>query len=140
MTYGEKLKTIRRSLGLTQQEFADRLGVQKTTLSRYERGERSPSLSNALEISRILGFDLDAFLDEDLYVPTPERIHSERERQGYSVERLASLLHISADRLLAFERGEIYPTSIELSMLSKVFCTSTDWLLGLQWRVGSPEE
>lgn len=34
---GEKLQEIRRSFGLTQVEFADKLGVHAITLSRFER-------------------------------------------------------------------------------------------------------
>jgi transcriptional regulator with XRE-family HTH domain len=35
----------RRSLGLTQAQLAERLGVDTETLSRFERGKHLPSLS-----------------------------------------------------------------------------------------------
>ncbi len=37
------LRTLRDALGLTQQQFADRLGVSSQTVSRWERGEARPS-------------------------------------------------------------------------------------------------
>lgn len=36
------LKTLRESLGRTQQEFADELGVTRATISNYEIGRREP--------------------------------------------------------------------------------------------------
>jgi phage repressor protein C with HTH and peptisase S24 domain len=37
------VKEIRKNLGLTQQEFADKLGVSRNTILNYERGETIPS-------------------------------------------------------------------------------------------------
>jgi transcriptional regulator with XRE-family HTH domain len=39
------LKTLRKDLGLTQSAFARLLGVEVTTVGRWERGERDPQLS-----------------------------------------------------------------------------------------------
>jgi len=33
------IQTIRRALGLSQADMADRLGLHQTTISRFERGE-----------------------------------------------------------------------------------------------------
>ncbi len=42
---GERLRQVRKSLGRTQQEMADILGVSKQTLLRYEKGQREPEIS-----------------------------------------------------------------------------------------------
>lgn len=39
---GEELVRQRTSLGLTQREAAARMGVDPTTLARWERGEKEP--------------------------------------------------------------------------------------------------
>lgn len=39
----ERLKTLRKELGLTQQEFSDRLGIQRSTYSKYELGTNIPT-------------------------------------------------------------------------------------------------
>lgn len=39
------LKTLRKDLGLTQSGFAKLLGVETTTVGRWERRERDPQLS-----------------------------------------------------------------------------------------------
>ncbi|MBI4378687.1 MAG: helix-turn-helix domain-containing protein [Nitrospinae bacterium] len=38
----EEIKNIRESLGMTQDEFARRIGVTVTTVSRWERGDSLP--------------------------------------------------------------------------------------------------
>ena len=41
-----KLKDLRKKLGLTQKELAEELGVLTNTLARWEQGERAPSRSS----------------------------------------------------------------------------------------------
>lgn len=38
----DRIKSIRHTLGLTQQKFADRLGVKGNTISQYESGRNAP--------------------------------------------------------------------------------------------------
>jgi transcriptional regulator with XRE-family HTH domain len=42
---GDRLRQVRKSLGRTQQEMADMLGISKQTLLRYEKGQRDPEIS-----------------------------------------------------------------------------------------------
>lgn len=37
-----RIKEIRKTLGMTQQEFADRLGIKRTTIGNYEAGRNDP--------------------------------------------------------------------------------------------------
>ena len=39
----ERIKKLRRTLDLTQQEFADRIGSKRNTVAKYESGDNSPS-------------------------------------------------------------------------------------------------
>ena len=48
--FGKKLKTFRKSQGLTQNEFADKLGIERSNISRYENGDTLPSIEIFLEI------------------------------------------------------------------------------------------
>jgi DNA-binding transcriptional regulator YiaG len=47
------VKTLRESLGLTQQELADRLKVTSQTISRWERGEVQPSAEVLKKLRRL---------------------------------------------------------------------------------------
>ena len=39
----ERLKKLRKTLDLTQQEFADRIGIARGNIGAYEVGKNSPS-------------------------------------------------------------------------------------------------
>ncbi len=39
---GERLKKLRKELGLTQKEFAERLGMKQNTFAQYEIGRNKP--------------------------------------------------------------------------------------------------
>lgn len=41
MTQGERVKNLRKNLGLTLEKFGARLGVTKTAISKIEKGERN---------------------------------------------------------------------------------------------------
>ena len=43
MTLNERIKKLRKSLDLTQQEFADKLCIKRNTVATYETGKSNPS-------------------------------------------------------------------------------------------------
>lgn len=49
---GRKIKRIRQSLGLTQEEFAHRLGVTLCTVNRWENNKSMPSRLAELQLER----------------------------------------------------------------------------------------
>lgn len=51
----ERIKKLRKTLGLTQQEFADRLGTTRNNIAGYEIDRRSPSSSVISLICREFG-------------------------------------------------------------------------------------
>jgi transcriptional regulator with XRE-family HTH domain len=50
---GERLRTARRSAGLTQKQLAEALRVEAITVSRWERGVTSPSLPRLERIAEL---------------------------------------------------------------------------------------
>ena len=48
------IKDIREMRNLTQQELADKIGVGVRSIRRWENGEASPDVYNALRISAVL--------------------------------------------------------------------------------------
>ena len=53
MTFGEKVKTLRYKLYLNQTEFADKLGVNFTTVNRWERGRNKPTFKAQAAIDKL---------------------------------------------------------------------------------------
>lgn len=61
MNIGNKIKNLRKSRKMTQEDFASKIGVSRSTLSCYEIGQRTPSLKTLQEIAEIFGIGLDYF-------------------------------------------------------------------------------
>ena len=65
MTFGEKLKQIRKEKDMSQQEFADMLNTSKQVISRYELGQTTPKISVAAKYCQKLGVNLDNMLNDE---------------------------------------------------------------------------
>ena len=52
---GERMREYRRSIKMTQADFASRLGVTGAAVSAYETGNRLPSYEVLVKIANILG-------------------------------------------------------------------------------------
>lgn len=65
MNFGEKMRAIRLSRELTQEELAALLGTTKQTISRYENSEREPNLRTARDIAEKLNIDINILADDD---------------------------------------------------------------------------
>ena len=52
------VKEVRESLGMTQEELADKSNHHRTYISMVERGIKIPTLSTAEDIAKALGKDL----------------------------------------------------------------------------------
>lgn len=56
--FGFAVKDRRESLGLTQEEFAERAGIHRTYLSDIERGSRNVSLINIERVASALSLKI----------------------------------------------------------------------------------
>lgn len=60
------LRFLRTKEGVTQREFAERLGLKQPTLGAYEEGRATPPLSCLSDVSRIYKVSLDNLINADL--------------------------------------------------------------------------
>jgi len=67
MSIGERLRALRKKLGLTQKEFANRISgkVDYTYIGKVERGEQYPSLKMLERIGRSFSVPLSYFFEDD---------------------------------------------------------------------------
>lgn len=56
--FGERVRSRRRALGLSQERLARRCGLHWTFVGQVERGRRNLSLHNALKLAAGLGVEL----------------------------------------------------------------------------------
>lgn len=74
MTTGQKIQTLRKQRGLTQEQLAQRLEVSRQAVSRWELDESLPETANLLPLGEVLGVSLDTLLDpaQGLEGPAPK--------------------------------------------------------------------
>src|SRR5437016_12504904 len=63
MKFCERLQQLREKASLTQEQLAERSGVNLWTLRGYEQGRREPSWKAALSLAAALGVAAEAFAD-----------------------------------------------------------------------------
>lgn len=56
---GERILALRRALGLTQAQFAERVGASRSRVNNWEAGTRRPDLDAAIRICESTGATLD---------------------------------------------------------------------------------
>lgn len=57
--FGDRLKSLRNNRGLSQMDFAKQIGISKSAVNMYERGEREPSFEILETIADYFNVDLD---------------------------------------------------------------------------------
>ena len=63
MKLGEKIKQLRKSKGISQEELASTLNINRNFLSRIETGKSEPTASMLKNIAKIFNVDLNSLLD-----------------------------------------------------------------------------
>ncbi len=59
MKLGENIKRLRELNDLTMKEFADKLGVERASVIRWEKGDIEPKLEILMKICSVLSCDLN---------------------------------------------------------------------------------
>ena len=75
----DKLVTLRKRTGMSQQEVADAIGVTRQTISNWELGQGSPTLDRAAELARLYDVSLDDLANDEVDVVSSERKTARRD-------------------------------------------------------------
>ncbi|MEU1542034.1 helix-turn-helix transcriptional regulator [Actinacidiphila glaucinigra] len=62
---GQRLKSTREYLGLSQQQVAERTGILRSAVSDIERGVRRVDIMELKKLARLYRLSVSYFLDED---------------------------------------------------------------------------
>jgi len=79
LTIGERIKALRDKLGITQAEFAEKLGTARNTIANYEIGRREPMEATIKSICREFNVNYDWLKDGtgEVFEVLPETIVDE---------------------------------------------------------------
>ena len=62
---GKRIKTIRRNLGFTMEQFGNELGTTKAVVNNWEKGRNLPNKANLLLIANIAKVKVETLLSEE---------------------------------------------------------------------------
>ena len=96
MTFGERLQALRQRAGMSQDALAERLGVSRQAVSRWERDETMPETDKVIALADLFGVTTDYLLR-----PRPEE--TEQKAQTPPREKTDWL-----ERFLAFAKRKWY--------------------------------
>lgn len=87
MTQGERVKEVRKSLSLTLEEFGEKVGVQRSAVSKIERGDRGLTDQMIKSICREFNVNYDWLMygDGEMFSNLPQTVLDELCRQ-YSMD------------------------------------------------------
>lgn len=79
MTQGERIKAVRKELGLTLEKFGEKLGAKKNTMSAIETGRNSLTDQMARSICREYNVDYDFLMcgEGEMFTDLPKTIVDE---------------------------------------------------------------
>ncbi len=125
MTFGEKLKAIRKEKGYSQEEMAGLLDVSRQAVSKWESDRGIPEIDKLLQISNMFGVTLD-------YLLKSESPDENNQSGGYYVSRE------TIDGFLSYKRHRAKNIAIGVGLIigSDIFGSFSDYrqlLLPLYW-------
>ena len=82
----DRLIKLRKKYGYSQEELADKLGLSRQAVSKWERAEASPDTDNLICLAKIYGVSLDELLatDEDVDTIVEEQVKDKEEEKKES--------------------------------------------------------
>ena len=131
MEFNEKLQTLRKAKGLTQEELAQALFVSRTAISKWESGRGYPSIDSLKAIANFFCVTIDALLSgaEALNIAEEDT----KQKQKHLQDLVFGLLDVS---ILLFFFLPIWGQTNNGSIQSVSLLALTGpqpWLIALYW-------
>lgn len=94
MLLAEKIMTLRKRAGWSQEELAAQLGVSRQSVSKWEGAQSVPDMQKVVQMSRLFGVTTDYLLKEELGEPEPAPAESAAPLRCVTMEQAADYLSL----------------------------------------------
>ena len=85
MELGEKLVTLRKQKGFTQDQLAQVLYVSRTAISKWESGRGYPSIDSLKAIAKLFSVSIDELLSNEELITVAQTDAKEKEKKTHTV-------------------------------------------------------
>lgn len=65
MRLEDKLQLVRKRNGYSQEKLADKIGIARQTISKWENGQAIPELNGLILLSELYGVTIDRIVKDD---------------------------------------------------------------------------
>lgn len=117
MSIGNNLKNLRKNRGLSQELLAEKIGVSRQAVSKWETDATIPSTANLIKLADILGVDLTALTSDGILVQ--EKLLTFNHNLFYILGAIICLLGF----MIGIYLSETSPIFIALGVLSPMGMT-----------------
>ncbi|MDX6158073.1 helix-turn-helix domain-containing protein [Bacillus subtilis] len=107
MSFGHKLKTLRKQRGLTQKELAEKLFLSQSSITRFEKDEILPTSETLSKIANYFDVSIDFLLNRPQ--PLPKKNSNLEKAFNEAIEELKD-----EETLLFMKNGDIDEETAEL--------------------------
>lgn len=76
MILANKIIELRKKAGLSQEELAEKLGVSRQSVSKWEMAQSTPDLNRILKMSEVFGVTTDYLLKDEIDLTKPEAMQN----------------------------------------------------------------
>lgn len=134
MEIGKKIMELRKKNGLSQEELAEKVGVARQTISKWELGETAPDLKQSKELSKIFNVSLDELIDNDIKNILVEKTSNTEKLAGLILKLIRVIvlllillpliyiiLYIVVKNIRRNEAGRLMQSSIECTLHDETY-------------------
>lgn len=80
--FNKNLLYLRKLKKISQQQLADKLGIDRSTISKWETGDYDPTVGNVISIANVLGVPIADLVgrdiqEEDLYIDDLQELYNQ---------------------------------------------------------------
>lgn len=88
MNLGKKIAELRKKNNLSQEELAEKVGVARQTISKWEIGDTTPNINQVKIISKIFNISIDELVDNDINNVIIEKVSNTEKLAGITIKIL----------------------------------------------------
>ncbi|MFS9094942.1 helix-turn-helix domain-containing protein [Streptococcus mitis] len=146
--FHEKLKMLRKKKGLTQQEVAKLVHVERGVYTNWELGNRNPNYENLSMLACVFDVSIDYLLGDYLEISKerylkikesdlmktsnvfPQRLKELRLKKGLTQTELGEKVGVKQSTFTNWENGKREPNFETIIKIADLLEVSVDWLFG----------
>ena len=86
MELGKQIYELRKKANLSQEQLAEKVGVSRQTISKWELGETAPDIKQAQVLSQVFGVSLDELTENDTKEVIYEKVSNTEKLAGLIIK------------------------------------------------------